>query len=80
MVTSVETTWQIRLPTATPREQAGAPAYTLSRPIAGLRVGLRHEGSWRSWMLIVEQWQAFLPNQLILASALYPAHPPSVET
>jgi hypothetical protein len=54
------TTWRIRLPTAAPREQAGAPAYVLAKPIKGLRVGLRHEGSWRSWMLIVEQWQAFL--------------------
>ncbi len=51
---------RIRLPTARPPSETGAPAYTLDRPIAGLRVGLRHEGSWRSWMLIVEEWQGFL--------------------
>jgi hypothetical protein len=51
---------RIRVPTARPRAERGAPAFVLDRPIAGLRVGLRHEGSWRSWMLIVERWQGFL--------------------
>lgn len=50
----------IRLPTAPPRERTDAPAHVLDRPIAGLRVGLRHEGSWRSWMLIVAEWERFL--------------------
>ncbi|HEX4017184.1 MAG TPA: hypothetical protein VHX15_10645 [Frankiaceae bacterium] len=68
MVTDTRTTrsagsassWRIRLPTAPTPEQTGAPSFTLSRPITGLRVGLRHEGSWRSWMLIVERWESFL--------------------
>lgn len=51
---------RIRLPTARPAPAKGAPAFTLDRPIAGLKVGLRHEGSWRSWMLIVEEWQKLL--------------------
>jgi hypothetical protein len=50
----------IRLPTAPPRQREDAPAYVLDRPIAGLKVGLRHEGSWRSWMLIVDEWERFL--------------------
>lgn len=50
----------IRLPTAPPRDRQDAPAHVLDRPIAGLRVGLRHEGSWRSWMLIVAEWERFL--------------------
>ena len=50
----------IRLPTARPRDRADAPAYVLDRPVAGLKVGLRHEGSWRSWMLIVDEWERFL--------------------
>jgi hypothetical protein len=54
------TTWSIRLPTAAAREDTGAPTYVLDRPIAGLRVGLRHEGSWRSWMTIVDEWEQFL--------------------
>ena len=57
---AAEATWQIRLPTAAPRHDSGATAYVLDRPIAGLRVGLRHEGSWRSWMLIVEEWEQLL--------------------
>jgi hypothetical protein len=51
---------RIRVPTARPPAQRGAPAFVLDRPIAGLRVGLRHEGSWRSWMLIVDEWRGFL--------------------
>jgi hypothetical protein len=50
----------IRRPTAPPRERIDAPAYTVDRPLAGLRVGLRHEGSWRSWMWIVDEWTGFL--------------------
>lgn len=53
-------TWVIRLPTAVPGEVAGAPTYVLNGSIKGLRIGLRHEGSWRSWMLIVEEWEKFL--------------------
>lgn len=53
-------TWEIRLPVAAPRDDVSAPVYTLERPIQGLRVGLRHEGSWRSWMLIVDEWEQFL--------------------
>ena len=51
----------IRVPTARPRDgDRDAPAYVLDRPITGLKVGLRHEGSWRSWMLIVDEWERFL--------------------
>ena len=51
---------QIRLPTAAPAPAVAAPTFTVDGPLAGLRVGLRHEGSWRSWMLIVEEWTRFL--------------------
>ncbi len=47
----------IRLPTAQPAAATGAPSFRVDGPLAGLRVGLRHEGSWRSWMLIVADWQ-----------------------
>lgn len=46
----------IRLPTAKPVEGTGAPAFAVDRPLVDLKVGLRHEGSWRSWMLIVDDW------------------------
>ncbi|MBK7949301.1 MAG: hypothetical protein IPK00_11300 [Deltaproteobacteria bacterium] len=51
---------RIRVPTARPPSETGAPAFVLDRPIAGLKVGLRHEGSWRSWILIVDEWSKFL--------------------
>lgn len=50
----------IRLPVAEQGKTAGAPAFTVDRPLAGLRVGLRHEGSWRSWMFIASEWERFL--------------------
>jgi hypothetical protein len=53
-------TWEIRVPTAPPKVDAGAPTYTIDKPLAGLKVGLRHEGSWRSWMTIVAEWEQFL--------------------
>lgn len=57
---SVTTRELIRRPTAPAREIVDAPAYTLDRPLAGARVGLRHEGSWRSWMWMVEEWTHLL--------------------
>jgi hypothetical protein len=50
----------IRVPTAPRRDDAVAPTFTLERPLAGTKVGLRHEGSWRSWMWIVDEWQGLL--------------------
>jgi hypothetical protein len=50
----------IRRPTAPEPAVTGAAAYVLDRPLAGLSVGLRHEGSWRSWMWMVEEWEALL--------------------
>jgi hypothetical protein len=51
---------QIRLPTAVPAPAEAAPTFVVDGPLSGLRVGLRHEGSWRSWMLIVDEWTRFL--------------------
>lgn len=53
-------TTTIRVPTAPPRQAEIAPAFTVDRPLAGLKVGLRHEGSWRSWLWIVDEWETFL--------------------
>jgi hypothetical protein len=51
---------RVRLPVARPQLDVGAPSYTVDGPLRGLTVGLRHEGSWRSWMLIVDEWQRHL--------------------
>lgn len=53
-------TTTIRVPTAPQRSAEVAPTYRVDGTLAGLRVGLRHEGSWRSWMWIVDEWEGLL--------------------
>jgi hypothetical protein len=53
-------TLQIRLPVAKTPDVTAAPTFLLDRPITGARIGIRHEGSWRSWMLIAGEWEHFL--------------------
>ena len=50
----------IRIPTAPRRTDEVAPTFTVDGPLAGRKVGLRHEGSWRSWMWIVDEWEQLL--------------------
>lgn len=50
----------IRVPTAPRRADEVAPTFSVDGPLAGLKVGLRHEGSWRSWMWIVDEWEGLL--------------------
>lgn len=50
----------IRVPAAERHSGAGAPSFSVDGPLQGLRVGLRHEGSWRSWIFIVELWEEYL--------------------
>ena len=51
---------RIRRPTADFPSDEGAPAFVLDRPIAGVRVGIRHDGTWRSWQYIARVWADFL--------------------
>ncbi|MEU8132272.1 UGSC family (seleno)protein [Streptodolium elevatio] len=51
---------RVRLPVARPPSDVGAPSFTVDGPLRGRTVGLRHEGSWRSWITIVEEWQRYL--------------------
>jgi hypothetical protein len=60
MTLTTDGTITIRRPTAVPREEAGAAAYLLDGPIAGLRVGLRTDLAWRSWTQIAGHWSEFL--------------------
>jgi hypothetical protein len=50
----------IRKPTAVFRPKQGAPTFNLDRPIAGLRVGLRNDPFWRSWLQVCELWSQML--------------------
>ncbi len=58
----------------------GAPAATVFRGMAQGGVDLPvAPTSGNQTFAAMKQWQAFLPKQLILASALYPPHPASVK-
>jgi hypothetical protein len=52
--------WRMRRPTAPQPDGQGAPAFALDGAVAQRRIGLRHEGSWRSWLLIVDDWVSAL--------------------
>jgi branched-chain amino acid transport system substrate-binding protein len=58
----------------------GAPAATVLRGMAQTGVDLPvSPTSGNQTFAAMKQWQAFLPKNLILGSALYPPHPPSVK-
>jgi branched-chain amino acid transport system substrate-binding protein len=58
----------------------GAPAATVFRSMGQEAIDLPvAPTSGNQTFAAMKQWQAFLPKQLILASALYPPHPPSVK-
>jgi hypothetical protein len=50
----------VRRPTADFPAEQGAPAFTLDRAIGGVRVGIRHDGTWRSWQYIARVWADWL--------------------
>src|SRR6202051_3196941 len=50
----------VRKPTAAPAGEVRAPTFDLARPIAGVHVGLRTDGAWRSWRLIAKVWDEYL--------------------
>lgn len=50
----------IRSPTAEFASDPGAPAFVLGRALAGVRVGIRHDGTWRSWQYIARVWADYL--------------------
>jgi hypothetical protein len=48
---------QILSPVAPPPATTASPTYDVGRPIVGVRVGLRIDWSWRSYMVVVEEWE-----------------------
>ena len=49
----------VRRPTAAPAGEVRAPVFDLQRPIAGVHVGIRTDGAWRSWRLIAQVWDEY---------------------
>ncbi|HVF63089.1 MAG TPA: hypothetical protein VNE58_03750 [Casimicrobiaceae bacterium] len=37
-----------------------APTYDVGRPLAGLRVGIRYDQFWRSWLHVLDVWSDLL--------------------
>lgn len=50
----------IRSPIAKLARQQTAPVFSLDRPIKGMRVGLRNDIMWRSWLQICDVWSDLL--------------------
>ncbi len=50
----------IRKPTAQFRAKESAPVFNLDRPIKGMRVGLRNDQFWRSWLQVCDVWSEML--------------------
>lgn len=53
-------TQSIRRPTAVFRPKEPAPVFTLNRPIKGLRVGIRNDQFWLSWLQVCDIWSDLL--------------------
>ena len=50
----------IRKPTSAPRAAPSAPTFRVDRPLKGLRVGLRTDPNWKSWLTIADEWTVLL--------------------
>ena len=50
----------IRRPTATFRERKSAPTFNLNKPIKGMKVGIRTDQFWRSWLDVADVWSELL--------------------
>jgi hypothetical protein len=51
---------KILWPVAPPPTQVASLTFDLGRPVAGVRVGLRIDYSWRSYMVVVDEWERLL--------------------
>src|SRR5262249_30217834 len=71
-MTRMTDTILVRRPTAAPAGAVRAPVFDLRRPIAGVHVGIRTDGAWRSWRVIAPVWGGDPPRG--------GAHPNLVET
>jgi len=50
-------TVKILVPTPPPVAEGESATFSLSRPVHGVRVGLRLDAAWRSYEIVVDEWQ-----------------------
>jgi hypothetical protein len=51
---------RILLPTVPPPPDASSETFDLAKPLRGVRVGLRLDPSWRSYIIVVNEWERLL--------------------
>ena len=51
------TTVRILVPTPPPVADGESPTFALDRPLRGVKVGLRLDTAWRSYEIVVDEWQ-----------------------
>lgn len=50
----------IRSPIARFAREGAAPVFNLDRPLKGMRVGMRNDIMWRSWLQVCDVWSDML--------------------
>jgi len=50
----------VRNPVARFARQGAVPVFDLDKPIKGLRVGMRNDIMWRSWLTVCDVWSEML--------------------
>ena len=48
------------MPTAPPPADAESATFALGRPIAGVKIGMRIDNSWRSYFTVLDEWERLL--------------------
>ena len=48
---------RILLPTAPPGDEEQSETFSLDRPLNGVCVGLRLDQAWRSYVVVVDEWE-----------------------
>ena len=51
---------RILLPTAPPDESERSETFSVGGPLTGVKVGLRLDESWRSYYVVIDQWEQML--------------------
>jgi hypothetical protein len=62
---------QILDPRVTFDDDVVAPTYDLGRDLAGVAVGLRLDHAWRSYMVVIEEWERLLRADGAIPSVLW---------
>jgi hypothetical protein len=51
---------RVLVPTPAPQADGESATFSLARPLRGVKVGLRLDAAWRSYEIVVDEWQRHL--------------------